>query len=419
LSGTRYVFLTAAEAYPSTVFASQVADLLRVLAGAGLRFDVLGFDPYYARNRHTAHGRAAIAELEAKLPGALRLFPYVPFEDRVGVPLARRLLAWELRDRRPTVIHARGVWAAATAARVARGCPWIKLLYDVRGDYVAEHAFHRAGRGDARGLRIAPGQWRIGRAEARAVSAATRILCVSRPLRGVLDGRYPSAGVKTVVIPGSHDPATFRRDPELRERTRDRLGLQDRFVVAYAGSMVPYQLPESLAACGKIACELREDAHLLVLTQDPERARDVLESGGVPTHRATVRHVPHREVPALLNAADLGLLLRRRDPVNRAASPTKVAEYLACGVPLVVGPEIGDTSDLVRQEGLGAVVEDCEDLGALRAALTPLLVGDALPKRGHVAGVARQRLARDRFLPVYLDLYGQLSAAAQRAVERP
>lgn len=415
MSATRYVFLTAAEGFPSTVFASQVADLLNVLSRAGLSFELVGFDPFYARNRLRSEARAQLAELEAKLPGPLRLLPFVPYEDRVGTPLANRLLARALAGDRPTVIHARGVWAAAIATRLAERRRSVKVLYDVRGDYVAEHAFHHRGRGDAGGFRLRPGRWRIGRAEARACRGASRILAVSSPLRDVLDRRYPGAGVKTLVIPSGYDPTVFRLDADARAATRARLGLQEAFVIAYVGSMVPYQLPESLAKVARIACELRADAHLLVLTQDPEAARDVLVAGGVPTERATVRRVPHKEVPALLNAADLGLLLRRRDPVNRAASPTKAAEYMACGVPLLIGPQIGDTSDLVAREGLGAVVSDCESESALRAALAPLLAEEGLPQRSHVAGVARQRFARDRFLPEYLDVYGQLSAAAQRA----
>ena len=69
MGSTRYVFLTAAEGFPSTVFASQVADLLRVLNGAGLRFELLGFDPFFPRNRLTAEGRAKLAELQARLDG--------------------------------------------------------------------------------------------------------------------------------------------------------------------------------------------------------------------------------------------------------------------------------------------------------------------------------------------------------------
>lgn len=412
MSETRYLFLSAGEGFPSTVFASQVGDLLGVLSRAGIDFEVVGFDPFYPKNVFTRRGRRSLLELSDRLPGALKLRPYMPYEDRLGLPFATRLLSMEL-DRRPTVIHARGVWAAALAARVAKRRRWVKVLYDVRGDYVAEHAFHRAGRGDASGVRVRAGQWRIGRAEARACAAASRILCVSNALRTTLEARYPGAGVKAEVVPSGHDPRRFFLDPELRARTRKSLGLEDAFVIVYAGSMVPYQLPKSLARLGQIATELDPRAHLLILTQDPEAARGFLDKAKVPEGRRTCLRVPHAEVPGYLNASDLGLLLRRRDPVNHAASPTKVAEYLACGVPVLLSPEIGDTSQLVVDEGLGAVVDDPESPRALRLAVETLLQ-EGLPSREHVARVARQRFARDRFLPTYVDIYGQLSLAAQR-----
>ncbi|RMG17641.1 MAG: glycosyltransferase family 1 protein, partial [Planctomycetota bacterium] len=108
-----------------------------------------------------------------------------------------------------------------------------------------------------------------------------------------------------------------------------------------------------------------------------------------------------------LNAADLALLLRRRDPVHAAASPTKAAEALACGVPLLVSEGIGDLSGLVRREGLGAVLGGPpDDTAALEAALGSFF--ESPPARDRVAQIARERLARDRYLPVYRRVYARL-----------
>lgn len=412
----RYVFL-AAEGFPSTVYSSQVGDFLQVLDRAGLRFDVINFDPLYPQTTLTPAGRARVAELRRAVPGRLTVRPYVPYEDRLGTPFARRILGWDLIGAKPTVIHARGVWAAAMAARIAQRRRWVKVVYDVRGDYIAEHALHHAGHGDERGLRVRLGQWRIGRAEARACEGAGRILCVSRVLRSVLEDRYPGAGVKAAVVPGCFDPAKFQLNDASRREWRERLGLEDRFVIAYAGSMISYQLPGSIARTGAQACRLRKDAHLLVLTPEVEKARQLMREGGLSEGQFTCRKVRHAEMPGALNAADLGLLLRRPDPVNRVASPTKAAEYMACGTPLLVSDGIGDISQLVASEGVGAVLPTVDDDERLRATLEALL-GD-LPAREHVAGVARQKLARDRYLPTYLDLYGQLANAALRAAGTP
>ena len=86
----RYVFL-AAEGFPSTVYNSQVGDLLTVLDRAGLRFDVINFDPLYLKSTLTSEGRGRVDELRRAVPGRLIVRPYVPFEDRVRMPLASAL----------------------------------------------------------------------------------------------------------------------------------------------------------------------------------------------------------------------------------------------------------------------------------------------------------------------------------------
>jgi glycosyltransferase involved in cell wall biosynthesis len=57
-----------------------------------------------------------------------------------------------------------------------------------------------------------------------------------------------------------------------------------------------------------------------------------------------------------LQEAHAGLLLRREDPVNQVASPTKFGEYLAAGLPVLLTEGIGDFSALVEKEGLGMIV---------------------------------------------------------------
>lgn len=64
----------------------------------------------------------------------------------------------------------------------------------------------------------------------------------------------------------------------------------------------------------------------------------------------------HDEVPLYLQEAHAGLLLRREDPVNQVASPTKFGEYLAAGLPVLLTEGIGDFSALVEDEGLGMIV---------------------------------------------------------------
>ena len=97
-----FLFL-GSEGFPPTVYDAQVADHLRVLARAGLTFDVVNFDPLYPQTVGTAVGRERRDRFRAALPGSLTVLPYVPYEDRLGSPLAALQLRARLAGSGPWV----------------------------------------------------------------------------------------------------------------------------------------------------------------------------------------------------------------------------------------------------------------------------------------------------------------------------
>lgn len=65
----------------------------------------------------------------------------------------------------------------------------------------------------------------------------------------------------------------------------------------------------------------------------------------------------HADVPKVLAMGDYGLLIREESVTNQVASPTKFAEYLCCGLQVLISPHIGDYSDLVESTELGHVID--------------------------------------------------------------
>lgn len=68
--------------------------------------------------------------------------------------------------------------------------------------------------------------------------------------------------------------------------------------------------------------------------------------------------VEPEKVPDFLSICDYGLLYRHNSVTNQVAAPTKFAEYLACGLQVIISPFLGDYSTLVTQENLGIVLKD-------------------------------------------------------------
>ena len=242
-------------------------------------------------------------------------------------------------------------------ASIRRAHPANKVVFDCRGDAPAE-CLGRAGAGfdpdavtDSR-IRL---RYLAEFEDERAACEADHIIAVSQAMARMLERRHAASPAKITVRPCAVDLAAFPApDPQAARRS---LGVDGRFVVCYLGSLQWYQMPDQSARVFRLIQKHTRNALFLAITTEPDRMRSLLLGKGIKEEDFVVISVPSSEVSSLLPAADLGLLLRHRNPVNAVASPIKFAEYLACGVPVLITPGVGDYSGLVQGAGIGGLAE--------------------------------------------------------------
>ena len=267
-----------------------------------------------------------------------------------------------------------------------------RLVLDHRGLLSEEYALQGkiARRGPVHRLLRRLERWAIRRADA--------IACVSERLRQRTLRWQPAAAGKVVVIPCCYDPGTARRDEGAIERLRGELALDPvrDFVLAYAGSLSAWNRPEAILAAFRAFRAVRSRTRLLLLTGDLPAAHATFGN----EKDVLIRAVPHREIQHYLACADLGLLIRDRSPVNRVASPVKFAEYLACGVPVLVSPGVGDCSDIVRREHVGYVLEP----GLALARVVSEILAHRTDFRKRCQEVAARHFDGDRYALLYTRL---------------
>jgi glycosyltransferase involved in cell wall biosynthesis len=267
-----------------------------------------------------------------------------------------------------------------------------RLILDYRGvlseEYVLQGKVARKG-WLHRVLRQLEG-WALGRADG--------ILCVSERLRRRCRGWRPDAAKKAVVIPCCYDPNLARRDDPTVEHLRIELGLDSTrdFVLVYAGSLSAWNRPDLILAAYHAVRAAHAGTKLLLLTGSATEARAIF---GRETE-VIIRSVAHTDIQHYLVLADLGLLLRDRSSVNRVASPVKFAEYLACGVPVLVSPGVGDFPDLVAKEGVGYVFRE----GLQLERVVSEVRGQRATLRRRCVEVAARHFDGDRYLPLYREL---------------
>jgi glycosyltransferase involved in cell wall biosynthesis len=86
--------------------------------------------------------------------------------------------------------------------------------------------------------------------------------------------------------------------------------------------------------------------------------KELMKSRNIAAEHFSVTSVPARMVPSYLAAADAGLSFIKPCVSKIASSPTKNAEYLACGLPLIINRGIGDSDALVNDWKAGVLLQE-------------------------------------------------------------
>jgi glycosyltransferase involved in cell wall biosynthesis len=252
------------------------------------------------------------------------------------------------------LVHAHNLYSAALALSGRRRFGY-KVVLDYHGRIPEEYVYLGKGGMTSRRVLESLERWCVQRSD--------HVIVVSHKLAYYLVDRYHVSPQKISVIPCCADDSIFNWDNSRREAVRSAMNLSTKFVCTHLGSFFEWYDPEMIANVFQ-QIRNRRDAHLLVITGECEKAGAYL-SARLPVDTFTVRHAAHDEVPGLLNASDLGLLLLRGSPNIKTSSPAKFAEYLNCGLPVLITQEVGDFSEMVTAKQIGAVVNERDDEKAL------------------------------------------------------
>ncbi|MDP2385470.1 MAG: hypothetical protein Q8M29_03805 [Bacteroidota bacterium] len=194
--------------------------------------------------------------------------------------------------------------------------------------------------------------------ESFAVNNSDYRMAVSQKLIEYWREHYNYTGNDHVVIPCTLDRKHFANDNFVLSETslqlKVEMGISDTdIVLGYSGSTAPWQSFELLE---KILVPLMDrDERIKVMflsktNKDNEQLRSKYKD------RVIIKWVEHGEVLDHLACCDYGILLREQSDTNKVASPTKFAEYLYAGLPVLISENLGDFSEYVKTNDCGSVV---------------------------------------------------------------
>jgi glycosyltransferase involved in cell wall biosynthesis len=398
---------------------SQVIPYLKGLAAQGYDFTLLSFEREEA---YSEAGRKLCAQLKQELAQANIDWHWLKYHQRPSLP-ATAYDVWAgvryckriARLRSFELVHARS-HIPATIALELKKHTGAKMIFDIRGLMADEY--------------VDAGHWRKGstayritkKFEKAAMGHADGIVTLTKRIWPIIkewDGLRGHA-VTHEVIPCCADLQRFSFSSQARAERRRTLEVNDRFVFVYSGSIDGWYLTEAMVDFFSVIVRKRPDAFFLWLTQaSRERLQGLMRSRGIGATDYKIVSSPPSDVPAYLAASDVGLAFIKPCFSKLASSPTKYAEYLGCGLPLVINAGIGDSDALVNEYHAGILINGGnEDYLPALDGLKPF-TDEPEQTRKRMHGIAEQLFDLESVgIATYARLYHEVLGPTERTARR-
>lgn len=324
------------------------------------------------------------------------VFGRVPISGQLSIirSLSRNLERLVQRHR-PDIVHAHSPCLTGLAALGVCRRQDTPLVYECRAfweDAAVDHGTTRA-----RSLRYRLTQRMENHVFQRCDFVTT--ICGGLQKEIVARGIPPA---KVAVIPNAVDIEQFDRvAPEIRTSFRERLGVQNRFVIGFIGSFYAYEGLDLLVDAMDAIRKQIPDALLLLVGGGPEERSLRDQSGRFGSSVVFAGQVPHSIVSELYAAMDLLAYPRRSIRLTELVTPLKPLEALAFCRP-VIASNIAGHRELLA-DGETALLFKHDDSDAIAQAV--VAVYDDPSAAAHRTKTGRSFVAAERTWKHSVSLY--------------
>lgn len=281
------------------------------------------------------------------------------------------LVRQEVRREHIRLIHARSYIPAAVALVVSR-ITGVPFLFDMRALWPEE--LITAGR-LRRGSLI---QRAIAGAERACLARSAGVISLTHAAVAHLKSVYPAElkNQRLVVIPTCADLDRFTPIAETRTGPT---------VHGCIGTVLSgWFRTDWLSNWMRVAAARDPNAKFEIVTRDDAtQVRAKLDPAKELAGRLSIGPRPSENMPDAVRGHDLSVMFFTDGLSKLGSAPTRLAEVLGCGLPVVANEGIGDVADIIRKNNVGVIVEGAsvQQMETAFDALQILMQDPDLPMR--------------------------------------
>ncbi len=304
------------------------------------------------------------------------------------------------------LIHARSYPSTEVALHIKRKLH-IPFLFDMRGFWADE--------------KVDSGHWNLEKPlykkiyghykklEKHFIEEASHIISLTHAgkheLIKLYDNQQLSLANKITVIPTCADFDLFdfnSINQQKKETLKQQLSLQDKYVIAYSGSIGGWYLVDEMLAFFKVFKTYKPNARFLCLTKEPAAlVNSHLSKHQISADDVITTFANREDLPLYLSLSDVSVFFIRNTYSKLSSSPTKYPELMGLGIPVICN-NIGDTGKIVSETASGVLV-DTFDEAHYKKAIEQFL--DSTFEKDHIRQMAIENFDLKNAVAKYENIY--------------
>lgn len=343
---------------------SQVIPYLKGLTTYGYRFTILSCEKPERFNTY-----------KNKIIQTLRFLPieWVPLKYHKVPPVLSAIYDLRMLKKKAAQLHQSDPFdmvhtRAGTPALVGQ---WMKRKYGVKflndiRDFFADSRVD-SGSWNKKNLLYNMVYQYFKRKEEEQLTENDGVICLTHAAENIIkQNMHLKTGTPVEVIPCSVDTELFNPE-KINEGFRSQLKKEmnireDDFIISYLGSVGGWYLTDEMMRFFKMLIARIPNARFLFIT--PHGQEEIFRharKSNISPDKIMVRHANREEVPLFLSLSHYSLFFIKPCFSKQASSPTKHAEIMAMGIPVISNAGVGDIQEIINQSQSGIVLDDLDE----------------------------------------------------------
>lgn len=319
---------------------SQVLPYIENLSKNGVKFYLISLEKIKDKEK--------IKNLKKELKGlkidwyGLKYFRFYPLGTIVNIFQCFLLSFYLVSLKRINIIHARAyqsLFSTILIKKILR----TKLIFDMRGFWPEELV-------DSGRIKQKSFYYKVLKfLEKKSIFTSDWIIALTPEAKEIIKQKFKVKNVEW--MPTCVD--------ENRFKNLQPINFVNKFVVVYSGSLWSFYNMQAMANFFVAIKQKIENSHFLILgNNETEKLNKLFSQKEINKKDYTILTVSPEQVSNYLSGCDIAVSFIYKTYSKKAAFPTKIAEYLMAGLPVVINSQTDFLKNLIVKNKIGVVVDN-------------------------------------------------------------